>query len=117
MRTRQPVIIPDVKADEGYRPFVAAAEQAGYRAVQTTPLFTTADRLIGMVSTHFANVHTPTKIELETLIAYSRIAGDHLYKLLGNNDLAAKARSMQRVLYDEWTASPTTIVAVSEPAS
>ncbi len=100
LRTRKPVVIPDITADEEYRPFVKIAEAAGYRAVETTPLFTDADVLIALVSTHFANVHTPTKIEMDTLIAYSRIAGEHLNGLLGNVDLGAKARSMHRALYE-----------------
>lgn len=103
LRTRKPVVISDIRADEEYRPFLKVAEAAGYRAVETTPLFTHAEVLIGLVSTHFANVHTPTKIEMDTLIAYSRIAGEHLYGLLGREDLGAKAWSMHRALYGGFT--------------
>ncbi len=99
LRTRNPVVIPDIRADEEFLPFLKIAEAAGYRAVETTPLFTDAGVLVGVVSTHFANVHTPTKIEMDTLIAYSRIAGEHLYGLLGAGYLGAKACSMHRALY------------------
>jgi hypothetical protein len=37
---------------------------------------------------------------MDTLIAYSQIAGEHLYRLLGGADLGAKARSMHHALYD-----------------
>ncbi len=100
LRTRKPVVIPDIRADGEFRPFAKIAEAAGYRAVETTPLFTDHGELVAFVSTHFANVHTPTKIEMDTLIAYSRIAAEHLYGLLGGADLGAKARSMHRALYE-----------------
>jgi GAF domain-containing protein len=100
LRTRKPLVIPDIRADEDYSPFLKIAKAAGYRAVQTTPLFTDAGVLVGFVSTHFANVHTPTKIEMEILSAYSHIAGDRLYELLGGEDLGAKARSLHRALYE-----------------
>ncbi len=99
LRTRKPVVIPDIRADEEFRPFLEVAEAAGFRAVETTPLFTDAGVLIGFVSTHFATVHTPTKIEMDTLIAYSRIAADHLCGLLGGEDIGTKAWSMHRALY------------------
>ena len=102
MRTRKPVVIPDIKADEEYRPFLKVAEAAGYRAVETTPLFTDEGFLVGLVSTHFGKIHTPTRIEMDTLTAYSRIAGEHLYDLLGDEDLGIKARSMHRALYERF---------------
>jgi hypothetical protein len=33
LQTRKPVVIPDIKVDEEYRPFAKIAEAAGYRAV------------------------------------------------------------------------------------
>src|SRR5215813_12439060 len=51
-------------------------------------------RVLGMVSTMFANVHEPTPIELQTLMYYSRIAADYLAKLLTGETMAAKAEQM-----------------------
>ncbi len=113
LRTRKPVIISDIHADEEFLPFVKIAASAGYRAVETTPLFTDAGVFVGVVSTHFANIHTPTKIEMDTLIAYSRIAGEHLYRLLDEEDLGAKAWSMHRTLYERL---PTGLKLVMAPA-
>ena len=51
------MVITDVEQDEEYAAFRGDARTAGYRAVQTTPLVTRDDRLLGLVSTHFAEVH------------------------------------------------------------
>ncbi len=100
LRTGKPVVISDVHTDEEFRPFRAVARQAGYRAVETTPLFTGTDVLMGIVSTHFASIHTPTQIEMNTLMSYSKIAADYLYELLGKEDLVTKAHAMNGRLYD-----------------
>jgi len=52
-----------------------------------------------MVSTHFANVHEPTPIEITTLQTYSIVAADHAYRLLGNEMIGEKAEKMNELLY------------------
>lgn len=52
-----------------------------------------------MVSTHFAYVHEPTPIEMQTLKIYSVVAAEHLHKLLGDVPLATKAKQMSEELY------------------
>jgi GAF domain-containing protein len=99
LKSGKAVLIADVDGDAEYAPVSAIAREAGYRAVQTTPLFTAGGRLIGMVSTHFANVHTPTPIEMETLAIYSRVAADYLNSLLGKTLLVDKAEDMSARLY------------------
>jgi len=58
------------------------ARIAGYRSVQSTPMMTQDGRRLGMVSTHFATVHEPTPIEMETLPSYGAIAAEHAFRLL-----------------------------------
>jgi GAF domain-containing protein len=99
------VVVSDIEVDEEYAPYRAAAREAGFRSVMTTPLLTQQNVLIGAVSTHFVNVHAPTAIEIETLRLYSVAAADQLYQLLGDDSLEVKALSMSRRLYDEAEAT------------
>ncbi len=98
LRERKTIVIPDVETDPEYEQFRADARAAGYRAVQTTPLFTSTVELIGMVSTLFAHVHTPTDIEMETLGRYSVCAADYLKKLLNGGELELKTTEMHSAL-------------------
>ncbi len=97
-----PVIIADIEKDEGFAVFRRDARQAGFRAVQSTPMYTRHGHLFGIVSTHFANVHEPTSLEMNTLKAYSRIAAEYAWMVLGESfePLAAKAEHMSAELYD-----------------
>jgi GAF domain-containing protein len=99
LRLRKPVVISDVETDAEFAVFVTDAKSAGFRAVQSTPFFTSDDLLLGIVSTHFANAHKPTPIELRTMQIYSTVASEHAFNLLGNLSLAAKARQMNDALY------------------
>jgi GAF domain-containing protein len=99
LREGRTVVVTDVTTDEGYAAFRTEAATAGYRAVQSTPIATSRGRVLGMVSTLFANVHEPTPIEIGTLTRYSRVAADHLEALIGTDTLAAKAQRMHAALY------------------
>ena len=99
LRLRKPVVIRDVEKDAEFAEFLKDARTAGFRAVQSTPFFTSDDLLLGIVSTHFANVHEPTPIELRTMRIYSTVASEHAFNLLGNFSLAAKAGQMNDALY------------------
>lgn len=102
LAVRHPVIIPDIEKDGGFAVFRRDARHAGFRAVQSTPMFTRDGHLFGIVSTHFANVHEPTPIEMNTLKAYSRIAAEYAWIVLDESFemLAAKAEQMSAELYD-----------------
>jgi|SRR6185312_2264458 len=99
LRTRQTIVISDVEKDAEFKAFIQAAKAAGFRAVQCTPFFTSDDLLLGIVSTHFANAHHPTLIELRTMQTYSVVAAEHAFRLLGNGILATKAEQMHSALY------------------
>ena len=55
--------------------------------------------LIGVISTLFANVHTPTPIEMNTVSLYSRLAAERLLALLDGQELSAKAQELHEKLY------------------
>ncbi len=104
LRAGRTVVVADVMQDPGYAAFRAEARAAGYRAVQSTPLTTGRGRVLGLVSTLFANVHRPTPIEIDTLTRYSRVAADYLEGLLGGETLAAKAGRMHQALHADAVA-------------
>jgi|SRR6185312_9850482 GAF domain-containing protein len=99
LRFGHPVVISDVNEDPEFAPFRAQAAQAGFRAVQSTPLTTPAGKRLGIVSTHFANEHRPTKIEMATLEAYGQIASQHAFDLLSGTPLAVMAEKMNTDMY------------------
>ena len=103
-RTGTTVVVADVTKDVDYAGNRGDAAAAGYRAVQSTPLATSRGRVLGMVSTLFANVHEPTPIELDTLARYSRVAADYLEALLGAEPLSAMAQRIHAALYADAVA-------------
>jgi GAF domain-containing protein len=102
LRLGTPVVIHDVELDPDYAPYRDLAKTAGYRAVQTTPLRTEDGRLLGLISTHFANPHEPTPIEMETLREYSVVAAEYLFTFLGDVSLATKAEQMSEKLFADY---------------
>ncbi len=120
LRLHKTVVVPDVDKDPDFAAFLKDARAAGFRAVQSTPFFTSDGLLLGIVSTHFANVHEPTSIELQTMQFYSIVAAEHAYRLLGNEMLSVKAEKMSEALYasalrPRYDASPAAVQ--TEPAS
>jgi PAS domain S-box-containing protein len=61
---RERRIVTDVENDPGYATCVNVAREAGYRAVQSTPLFSAVGEPLGMLSTHFRAPRTFTESEL-----------------------------------------------------
>jgi GAF domain-containing protein len=98
-RSKAAVIVEDVKDDAAYAEFIEVAQEAGYRSVQSTPLIASDGTFFGVVSTLFANMHKPSRIEMETVQAYSRLAADHLQKVSVGRDLEDRARTLHRRLY------------------
>ncbi len=101
LQQRVPIMIADVEKDSEFAPFRDEAKQAGFRAVQSTPLVSTDGKPVGIVSTHFVNLHQPTPIEMDTLLAYSSVAADFLLRLLGDVPLDTMAMRMSDQLYAE----------------
>jgi GAF domain len=99
------VVVADIEKDEDFAPYRDVMRAAGVRSCMTTPLLTSRKTPIGNVSTHFANVHRPTAIEVDTIKSYSVAAADHLLNLLGQDSLKAKAIAMSRRLYEETGAA------------
>ncbi len=95
------VVVPDVQIDPHFTAFRDVARYSRMRAVQSTPLIAENGRQLGVVSTHFANVHQPSKIEMETLKAYGVVAAGQAFKLLGETQLDVMASRMHDKLYTD----------------
>lgn len=96
----QPVVIPDVEKDLEFAIYRNIAKRTHFRAVQSTPLLKQDGQRLGILSTHFANPHHPSKIELETLQAYATTASQYAFGLLRDKSLDQMAKQMNELLYD-----------------
>ncbi|MBW4499368.1 MAG: PAS domain S-box protein [Scytonema hyalinum WJT4-NPBG1] len=74
MRERRRVIVGDIQTDPRFEHLRLIAEKAGYRAVQSTPLFGHSGEILGVLSTHFRHPHRPSERELRLLDLYARQA-------------------------------------------
>ena len=70
------VIIEDVQTDPGFEPHRQIAASAGFRAVQSTPLFCRSGEPLGMISTHFRQPHRPSERDLRLTDLYARQAAE-----------------------------------------
>lgn len=96
----KPVVIPDVEKDLEFSIYRDIARRTHFRAVQSSPLITQDGRRLGIVSTHFASPHQPSRIEMETLQTYGTTASQYAFELLGDRPLDLTATRMNGVLYD-----------------
>ena len=94
------IVISDVEKDMEFAIYRNIAKRTHFRAVQSTPLITPDGQRLGILSTHFANPHQPSKIEMETLQAYGIAASQHAFELLRDEPLERMAERMNEVLYD-----------------
>jgi len=66
------VILEDVEQDQTYAPHVPAAKEAGFRALQATPLKRESGEPIGVLTTLFAAPRTFSNDELAQMDAHAR---------------------------------------------
>jgi signal transduction histidine kinase/DNA-binding NarL/FixJ family response regulator len=69
---------------------------AGIRAVQSTPLISSGGRLLGVLSTHFAQPHRPGERELRLLDLLARQAADYLERKQTEAQLAASRAELEQ---------------------
>ncbi|HEX5890827.1 MAG TPA: ATP-binding protein [Pyrinomonadaceae bacterium] len=80
VETRQRVIVEDVRQSALFvgTPLFKALNRAGVRAVQLTPLVSSAGNVLGVISTHFATTRRPTEQEMRLMDLLARQAADYL---------------------------------------
>ena len=76
LQRRERVIVEDVLTDPVFEPHLQIVAAAGYRAVQSTPLFSRSGEPLGMISTHFRQPHRPSERELRLTDLYARQAAE-----------------------------------------
>ena len=70
------IIVEDILLDEGFAPHRSLAPAAGYRAVQSTPIFSSGGEPLGAVSIFFEQPHRPTARELRFADLYAHLAAE-----------------------------------------
>ena len=88
-------MIEDVRADDRYTAYRPAADKAGYRAVQSTPLFSRDGQSLGMLSTLTAErlVRAIRERDIATLQSVPRVGRKKAEQLI--LDLADKLDDVQ----------------------
>jgi PAS domain S-box-containing protein len=95
MKQGERVVIEDVENDAGFEPHREIAASAGYRAVQSTPLFDRKGELLGMLSTHFRQPHRPSERELRMTDLYARQAAEMIGAKLAEERLRENEEWLQ----------------------
>jgi signal transduction histidine kinase/ActR/RegA family two-component response regulator len=73
---RQRIVVEDVEVDPIFAEYRAAARKAGFRACHSTPLITGTGNIIGVLSVHFRQPHSPSRRETRLIDLYARMAAD-----------------------------------------
>jgi formate hydrogenlyase transcriptional activator len=88
------VIIEDVQTDAAFEPHRNIAASAGYRGVQSTPLYSRSGQPLGIISTHFRQPHRPSERELRLTDLYARQAAE----MIEIKQAEARLREYERVV-------------------
>lgn len=94
IRGGEAVVIPDVEADEGFRPWLAAARASGFRGVICLPLKDGA-RTFGVFVLYLPEVRTPPTDERRLL---SQVADDMAFGIVSMRNRADRQRIQTAVL-------------------
>jgi PAS domain S-box-containing protein len=95
LAARQRIIIEDVENDSGFAPHLKIARAAGFRAVQSTPLFSRRGEPLGIVSTHFRLPHRPSEIELR----FTDLYAVHAAELIERKQIESAVLEHEKVLH------------------
>jgi DNA-binding CsgD family transcriptional regulator len=96
LRRGERVVIEDVETAPEFEPHRAIAAAAGFRAVQSTPMFGSDGELLGVLSTHFRRPHRPSERELRLTDLYARQAGAMIECVQAEQALQRRTESLRR---------------------
>ncbi|GAB3891925.1 hypothetical protein GCM10029964_065900 [Kibdelosporangium lantanae] len=77
------IIIGDVTDDRDFASHLDIAALSGFRAVQSTPLFSRSGYLVGVISTHFTLPRRPSDLTSRIMELYADVAGQAVAEHLG----------------------------------
>jgi PAS domain S-box-containing protein len=89
------VVIEDVETDPGFEPHRSIAAAAGFRGVQSTPMFGRDGEPLGMLSTHFRRPHRPSDRELRLTDLYARHAAEMIERRRSEQALRQSAEQFR----------------------
>jgi PAS domain S-box-containing protein len=90
------VIIEDVNLDPIFAPHRQIAASAGFRAVQSTPLFNRSGEVLGIISSHFREPHRPSEHELRFIDLYAHLASEFIERQRASDVLSASENRFRR---------------------
>jgi PAS domain S-box-containing protein len=96
VRDGERVIIEDVKSDPTFAPHRQIAASAGFRAVQSTPLFSRSGEVLGIISSHFRQPHCPSEHELRFIDLYAHLAAEFIERQRASDALSASENRFRR---------------------
>jgi PAS domain S-box-containing protein len=94
MRSAERIVVEDVMHSEVFagQPSLQVLLDADVLAVQSTPLLSSAGRVLGMISTHFSASHRFSDRVLRLMDLLARQAADCIERMWHERDLAEQAR-------------------------
>jgi len=98
LRSCRRVIIEDVEQDPLFASCLHIARNAGFRAVQSTPLVDRHGKPLGMISTHFRRPHRPSELDLQRLDLYVRQASDFIERCRRDEELREKEEFSRTII-------------------
>lgn len=99
MQSRSRIVIEDVQTDAQFAPHRHIALAAGFRAVQSTPLFSRRGEILGMISTHFKHPHRPSERELRLTDLYARQAAEMIERKRSDDERAKLVAHIDRLTH------------------
>jgi GAF domain-containing protein len=81
LRDRQSIIVEDIMLDQHFAPYREIMTRAGVRAVQSTPLLSSAGALVGIMSMHFPINHRPDDRQIRAVTSAAESAADAILRL------------------------------------
>jgi C4-dicarboxylate-specific signal transduction histidine kinase len=99
LQSRSRVVIEDVEIDEQFAPHRQIASAAGFRAVQSTPLFSRGANVLGVISTYFRRPHRPSERELRLTDLYARQAAEMIERKRTGDERARLIAHIDRLTH------------------
>jgi signal transduction histidine kinase len=99
MQPRERVVIEDVQTYAPCAPHRHIAAAAGFRAVQSTPLFSREGEILGVISTHFKHPHRPLDRELRLTDLYARQAAEMIERKRTDDERAKLVAHIDRLTH------------------